>query len=236
MKTLMILSLVTMLILSGCIENADNKEKDNDSVRTSIVNSSADKIDIADSIIGKWTADNESVEFLKEGKMILSQKNESPVTGSYKFIDNNQIMINVDNLGTNITWKIVNISDNESVIFTGKFDVKFNRNKELNNEFTSMHDTGIDTNIKKDWCTPGATMSIKQDDFIIKGITTYTDDNNNVREGVCKAEKTVQGGSSIIYFNEGYVNKDNNQFFAMKSSAKGSNAHAEASSSVKVGN
>ncbi len=226
MKTLMILSLVAMLTLSGCVENTDNK--DSKDIQTSIVNSSADKI--ADSIIGKWMADNESVEFFKEGKIILSQKNENPVTGSYKFIDNNQIMISVDNLGTNIIWKIVNISDNESVIFTGKVDVKFNRNK----EFSS--DTGTDTNIRKEWCTPGATMTVKQGDFIIKGITTYTDDNNNVHDGVCKAEKTIQGGSSIIYFNEGYVNKDNDQFFAMKSSAKGTNAHAEASSSVKVGN
>ncbi len=227
MRTLTILSLAAILILSGCVENTGNK----DSTQTSTVNSSAiNKTDIAESIIGKWTTDNESVEFFKEGKMILSQKNENPVIGSYKFDDNNQIIISIENLGTNVVWKIVNISDNESVIFTGKYDVKFNRI--INNkERSSMSDAGKNTNVGAEWCKPGANVTENGNDYTVIGITTYGDKDN-----VCKAERPIKGGSSIIYFNKEYVNKESGALFAENSTSSGGNAHAEASSSVRVGN
>ncbi len=80
------------------------------------------------------------------------------------------------------------------------------------------------------WCTPGATIDIKNNgDFIIAGITTYTDEDGNVRDGVCKAEKSIPSGSSVAYFNEGYVNDGNDKFIAVKSSANGPNAHASSS-------
>lgn len=227
MRTLTILSLMTILILSGCIGNTDNK----DGTQTSTVNSSAiNKTDIAESIIGKWTTDNESVEFFKEGKMILSQKNENPVIGNYKFDDDNQIVISIENLGTNVVWKIVNISDNESVIFTGKYDVKFNRIFD-NKKSSSISDTGDNTNTGTEWCQPGANITENGNDYTVVGITTYGDKDN-----VCKAERSIKGGSSIIYFNKEYVNKESGALFVENSTSSGGNARAEASSSVTVGN
>lgn len=222
MRTLTILSLVAILILSGCVGNKDGTQ-------TNTVNSSAiNKTDIAESIIGKWTADNESIEFFKEGKMILSQKNENPVIGSYKFDDNNQIIISVENLGTNVVWKIINISDNESVIFTGK-DVKFNRI--INNKETpSMSDAGKNTNVGTEWCEPGAKVTENGNDYTVVGITTY-----GYKDNVCKAERPIKGGSSVIYFNKEYVNKESGALFAENSTSSGGNARADASSSVRVG-
>lgn len=227
MRMLTILSLMAMLILSGCIGNTDNK----DGTQTSTLNSSViGKTNISDSIVGKWAADNESIEFFKEGKMILSQKNENPVIGSYKFDNNNQIIISIENLGTNVVWKIVNISDNESVIFTGKYDVKFSRI--INNkETSSMSDTGKNTNVGTEWCKPGANVTENNNVYTVVGITTYGDKDN-----VCKAERPIKGGSSIIYFNKEYVNKEPGALFVENSTSSGGNARADASSYVKVGN
>lgn len=229
MRMLTILSIVAILILSGCVENTDKK----DSTQTNTVNSSAiNKTDIAESIIGKWITDNGSVEFFKEGKMILSQKNENPVIGSYRFDDNNQIIISIENLGTNVVWKIVNISDNESVIFTGKYDVKFNRifNSKNGKKSPSISDTGDGTSAGTEWCQPGAKVTENGNDYTVVGITTYGDKDN-----VCKAERPIKGGSSIIYFNKEYLNKESGALFVENSTSSGGNARAEASSSVKVG-
>lgn len=231
MRILTILSLMTILILSGCIENTGNKG----TTQTSTLNSFAiNNTDVAESIIGKWAADNESVEFFKEGKMIISQKNESPVIGSYKFDDNNQIIISIENLGTNVVWKIVNISDNESIIFTGKYDVKFNKifNSKKSSSISGTVDNTVDNkNIGAEWCKPGTNITENGNSYVVVGITTYEDKDN-----VCKAERPIKGGNSVIYFNKEYVDKESGALFVENSISSGGNARAEASSSVKVGN
>lgn len=217
MKTLAVLSLVAILVLSGCI---DNKNGTSSTVNSPAIN----KTDIADSILGKWTADNESVEFFEEGKMVISRQNENPVTGSYKFIDDNQIMISVERLGTNIIWKIINMSDNESIIFTGQYNIK-----KFNKE-SYMSDTGTDTNVGTDWCVPGSKTTHDNEEFSVVGITTYENKNN-----VCKAERPIPGGSSVIYFNKEYLNKESGAFIVANSVSSGKNAHSEAKAVVSIG-
>lgn len=98
-------------------------------------------------------------------------------------------------------------------------------------------DTGTNTvsGTGSGWCTPGATIDIKDSgDFVVAGITTYTAKDGSVHDGVCKAEKSIPGGKSIAYFNEGYVNDGSDKFIAVESSAKGPNAYAISSVGVTI--
>lgn len=91
----------------------------------------------------------------------------------------------------------------------------------------------INTNVGTEWCVPGNKITIDQGEFTVVGITNYVDTNKNkVYEDICKAERITKDENSFIYFNKGYLNKESDQFFAMKSSSTGKNAHANASVSV----
>lgn len=90
--------------------------------------------------------------------------------------------------------------------------------------------------IGSEWCAPGATITIGDNgDFVVVGITTYTTKDGSVHDGVCKAEKSIPGGSSVAYFNEGYINDGNDKLIVVEASANGSNAHASSSVTVKSG-
>lgn len=151
MKKLAILSIVAILILSGCVSNDDNKDSTKSSSLTSTADANIDVKDVA-------TVD----------------------TGAEQKID-------VSNDGT---------------------------------EENNIDDTNVDTG--SDWCTPGDKITVEiqgnPEEFTIKGMTTYKE-----RE-VCQAEKTIQGGSSIRYFNK------DGSFVAMisKSSGGSANSNAEA--------
>jgi thioredoxin-related protein len=106
MKTNSLHSLIATLILleilvSGCISNPI-------SISTP-----------QDAIIGKWIEeDGSTTEFLKEGTIILSEK-EIPMAGNYRFIDDTRIRIEIGGLGAlagPMIFEIVSVSNNELVI------------------------------------------------------------------------------------------------------------------------
>lgn len=67
------------------------------------------------------------------------------------------------------------------------------------------------------WCTPGATIAIKDNgDFAVAGITTYTAKDGSVHYGVCRAVKYSPPVIYTAYFNEGYVNGDNDRFIVVE--------------------
>lgn len=77
------------------------------------------------------------------------------------------------------------------------------------------------------WCMPGDKMTASGEEFTISGTMTYEG-----RDNICMAEKVTQGGSSKVYYNEGYANNGSDQFFKMESTGK----NAKASAIVTVGN
>lgn len=160
MKKLAILSIVAILILSGCVDNADNK----DSTKSSTLNST---------------------------------------TGA-----NIDVKSDVETVDTGIEQKIDVSSDVSSDVSNGE--------------------TG------SDWCTPGDKMTVdirgNQEEFSVIGISTYTDEKGNVHENVCKTEKTIQGGTSVRYFNE------DGSFVAMVSKSSGANANSNAEAIATSGN
>lgn len=84
------------------------------------------------------------------------------------------------------------------------------------------------------WCKPGSKINVKlssgQEEFIVTGITDYTDENGKTYRGLCKAERTIKGGSSVKYFNkEGTID-----IMKSESSSNDGSAHAESSASVSV--
>jgi hypothetical protein len=79
------------------------------------------------------------------------------------------------------------------------------------------------------WCEPGSKIIVNQEEFTVVGITTYTD-NGKTYSGLCKAERTIKGGSSVRYFNkEGTIS-----IMKSESSSKNGTASAESSASVSV--
>lgn len=152
MKKLTILSIVAILILSGCVSSDDNK----DSTKSSSLNSTTDaNIDVKSDVA---TADTSAEQ---------------------------------------------------------KIDVSDDGTEENN-----IDEANVDTG--SDWCTPGDKITVEiqgnPEEFTIKGVTTYKETE------VCQAEKTIQGGSSIRYFNK------DGSFVAMisKSSGEGASSNAEA--------
>lgn len=115
-------------------------------------------------------------------------------------------------------------SDTKSVIVDANIEDK----TQIGVSGTKSTETG------SEWCIPGSKITVNlpsgREEFTVTGITTYADDNGNVYNGLCKAEKTIKGGSSVRYFNkEGTID-----IMKSESSSKGGSAHAEASAYVSV--
>lgn len=171
MKKLAILSIVAILILSGCVDNADNK----DSTKSSTLNSTADaNIDVKSDVATVGTGTEQKID--------------------------------VSDVGGDVT------------------------NGETGGD--NVDDTNVNTG--SDWCTPGDKITVdiqgNQEEFSVIGITTYTDKKGNAHENVCKAEKTIQGGTSVRYFNE------EGSFVAMVSKSSGVNANSNAEAIATVPN
>ena len=83
------------------------------------------------------------------------------------------------------------------------------------------------------WCEPGSKVTVKlpsgQGEFTVVGISSYTD-SGNTYYGLCKAVRTIKGGSSVRYFNkEGTID-----IMKSESSSNNGSAYAESSASVSV--
>ena len=135
--------------------------------------------------------------------------------------------------GTQTQSSIVN--DINTLPKAGNTDANIEDNAQIGvnrKEETDSVNTGSD--IGYDWCVPGNKINVNlpsgKEEFTVTGITTYTDDNGKTYNGLCRAEKTIKGGSSVKYFNkEGTID-----IMKSESSSKDGSARAEASASVSV--
>lgn len=144
------------------------------------------------------------------------------ITGNENNKEDNDIQQNIDN---NITSDIVINNTNKDIGNT----TETNRSKV--NIYLDIKNEKNDTEFW--WCISGNKIVVEQREFIIVGVTNYID-GNGVHEDVCKAERITESENSIIYFNEGYIKKDGNQLFAIKSFSVGNNSSVNVSTSISI--